>query len=1123
MKAYKYILLTVFCFVASTVTLSAQQRISGQISDAMGPLMMVNVVEMDKDNRYVNHATTDFDGNFTMIVKNNKNRLKISYVGFKDEILEIGDRTVFNVTMRDENLIEEVIIQAKPRTNSGGLNILEREVSVAKQTFKMSEMEGLSFASVDEALQGQIAGLDIVFNSGDLGSGTQMRLRGTSIIGGNQEPLLVVNDNIFEMPDGEEIDYASANEEKFAQLLSVNPDDIESIEVLKDASASAIWGSRGSNGVIMIKTKRGSRGKTKATYSYRYSNAWIPKGLNLLNGDDYTMLLKEAHFNPSQSSTASNADELAYKQDFSEYENYNNNTDWVRLISKHGHTHDHNISLTGGGEKATFRISGGYYTQSGQIIKQSLDRFTTRMALDYFVSDRIKVSSDFSLTYTNNDQNYNGLLATAQVIMPNMSVFNEYRKPNPNAPGGYEVVVTPDYYLMRDDASSIFSGNQKGYINPVAMGNLAWRNEKSYRISPQISLDYQLLGLEHDETQLRYYGMVYMDAGTLSNSAYRPGSVTNQAFATSDYNASSVNDQKTLSFNTRHRLTFTPHFENENHMLTMMGQFELTTGNGNSQSSSSYGVPTGITSTTVGTYLQHASTSTWQWRSVGLAYSAVYSYMEGRYSATATLRRDGSTKFGPTNRWGNFPGLSLRWNIIDEPWMEWSKDKLKLSMLSFRPGWGMTGQQPGQEYLYFTTYDSNGQYMNTLSVAQNRLKLANLKWARKNEYNLGADFGFFNDKLTGGFNYYDNTTSDQLMSGYAIPSSNGFSDLAYKNTGSVRNYGWEFNVNGNQFVKVGKFSISAYANVSQNFNVIKHMEASVLASNNPPFSYNNGDYMTRIQVNNPLGSVYGFKYKGVYSYNYNTTWSAERWQEEAAKLPEGKKLHDLYPIACDDQGNTLYGSDRKPLRMAYNYKDGSATYMFRGGDARYEDINHDGNINELDIVYLGNSNPKLQGGFGLTFQYKRLSLKTQFTYRYGVDVINRARMKVENMHTNDNQSYAVNWRWRKDGDAADDPMSRLPRALYTTGYNWLGSDRYLEDASYLRMSYLQLSYSVDPNLLKKYGLNQLYLSGSANNLFILSKYTGLDPEIGADGWGRAFDDSKTPRSRSFTLSLTLGF
>lgn len=1113
MKAYKYILLTVFCFIASATTMNAQQRISGQVSDEMGPLMMVNVVEVDKEGRFINHTTTDFDGNFTMIVKDNKNKLKITYVGFKDELLEIGDRTYFNVMMKDENLIQEVVIQAKPRTSSGGLNILEREVSVAKQTFKMSEMEGLSFASVDEALQGQIAGLDIVFNSGDLGSGTQMRLRGTSTINGNQEPLIVVNDNIFEMPSGSDIDFSTANEEKFAELLTVNPDDIESIEVLKDASASAIWGSRGSNGVIMIKTKRGSRGKTKVTYSYRYTNAWIPKGLNLLNGDDYTMLLKEEHFNPTQSSDASAADELAYKPGFSEYENYNNNTDWVKLISKHGHTHDHNISLTGGGEKATFRISGGYYTQNGQIIKQNLDRFTTRMALDYFVSDRIKVSSDFSLTYTNNMQNYEDLLPVAQVIMPNMSVFSEYRDANGN------VVTTDDYYLMRQDAWNKFDGNQKNLVNPVAMGNLAWKNEKSYRITPQISLDYKLLGLDYDEHQLNYYGMVYMDASTLSNSSYLPGSLTNKGFENDRYNASWVKDQKTLSFNTRHRLNYTPRFENENHMLTMMGQFEMSVGNGNDQSSESYGVPTGATSTTIGTYLKDCGTNTWQWRSVGMVFSAVYSYMEGRYSATATLRRDGSTKFGPKNRWGNFPGLSLRWNIIDEPWMEWSKEKMKLSMLSFRPGWGMTGHQPGGEYLFYSIYNgTGGKYLNQSTIAQAGLMLANLKWAIKSEYNLGADFGFFNDKLTGGFNYYDNTTSDQLMQNYAIPSSNGYSTLAYKNTGAVRNYGWELNLNGNKVIEVGKFSVSVYANVSQNFNTILDMEESILNDANKDFDYNNGSYLSRIQIGNPLGSIYGFRYKGVYQYNYNTNWSVTDWEEAKKRLPEGKQLHDLYPVACDNDGNTLYGSDRKPLRMVYNYKEGKVGYPFRGGDAIYEDINKDGNINELDIVYLGNSNPKLQGGFGVKFQYKRLTLNTQFTYRYGVDVINTARMNVENMYTNNNQSIAVNWRWRKEGD-----VTMMPRALYNTGYNWLGSDRYLEDASYLRMSYLQLSYSVDPSILKKYGLNQLALSGSANNLFILSKYTGLDPEIGADGWGRAFDNSKTPRSRSFTLSLTVGF
>lgn len=1117
MKVYKYILLTVLCFIASATTLKAQQRISGQVSDAMGPLMMVNVVEIDKDNRIVEHSTTDFDGNFSMIVKNNKNKLKFSYVGFQDVILEIGTRTVFNVTMKDDNQIQEVVIEARQRSNSGGLDILEREVSVAKQTFKMSEMEGLSFASVDEALQGQIAGLDIVFNSGDPGAGTQMRLRGTSTISGNQQPLIVVNDNILDLSDGkaDNLDFSSATEEDFAQLLTVNPDDIESIEVLKDASASAVWGARGANGVISIKTKRGSRGKTKVTYTYRYTNAWTPKGLNLLNGDDYTMFLKEAHFNPTQSSSTSSAPELSYTPSFAEYENYNNNTDWVKAISRHGHTHDHNISLTGGGEKATFRVSGAYYTQKGQTINFDMDRFTTRMALDYFVSDRITVTSDFALTYTNRTPNYENLRPTAQIIMPNMSIYAQDPQGN----------NTDDFYIMLQSASSIFNNvqgydnNQKSLINPVAMGTLAWKKEKSYNIVPQISLDYKLLGLSHDETQLRYRGSVTMNAHTLSNSSFRPSSLTSLGMLDEKYNLSDVKDDKSLEFNTRHRLQFSPRFSNPDHVTQFVAQFEMNSKTGNSQWSASNGIPSGIESTTTGTYLKDSGTSTWQAHWMAMYFQAFYSFREGRYSATATLRRDGSTQFGASNRWGNFPSLSLRWNIIDEPWMQWAPEKIKLTMLSFRPGWGITGQQPNAEYLHYTTYGESGHYMGNTAFQQNGLRLTSLRWAKKNEYNIGTDFAFFEgEKLSGSFNYYDNTTTDQLMQNYTIPSSNGFGSLARKNTGAVRNWGWEFNISGNKFIKVGDFSMNAYANLAQNFNTILEMEESILKNNNADFDYKNGSYLNRIQLGNPLGSLYGFKFKGVYMYNYNTTWTKERWAQAEAELPEGKKLHDLYPVAGDADGNTIYGADGKPLRMAYNYDDGKAQYSFRGGDAMYEDINHDGNINQLDIVYLGNSNPKLQGGFGVTLMYKRFQLRSQFTFRYGVDVINSARMNIENMYLNSNQSIAVNWRWRKEGD-----NTMMPRAMYRAGYNWLGSDRYLEDASYLRMSYLQASYNFDPQVLKKYGLSQLQLSASANNLFVLTKYTGVDPEFGVNGWGQAFDNSKTPRGHQFTLNLTVGF
>lgn len=1101
MKRYTYLLLIAY-FCCIEISAQTSQRISGRIfSDAEGPLIMVNVTERDKNNRIIEAAVTDMDGNFSMVVKNTADRLEISYIGYKTQVIEIGSRTLFNVKMIDDTVLDEVVIKAKPRSNTNGLSILEREVSVATQKFEMSEMEGLSFASVDEALQGQIAGLDIVFNSGDLGSGTTMRLRGTSTINGNAEPLIVVNDNIWEIPDGEEFDFTEANEEKFAQLLTVNPEDIESIEVLKDASASAIWGSRGANGVIKIKTKRGSRGKTKVTYNYRFTDSWVPSTLSLLNGDDYTMLLKESHFNPTQSSTASNADELSYNPNFSEYENYNNNTDWTDAVSQHGYTHDHNISLTGGGEKATFRISGGYYTQTGSIIKQTLDRFSTRMALDYYVSDRIKVSTDFSLTYTDNNQNYSGLLGTAQLIMPNMSIYAQDPLTGLN---------TQDYYIMLQSAASIFDGNQKGYINPVAVGDDAWNNVKTYTIAPQIQLDYNLLGLNDDETQLKYSGLVYMNANTYTTSNYYSRELTTMGWSDGNVNKTSLYDSKSLAFTTRHTLTFTPHFKNEDHYLTAMGRFELTSGSSNSQSASSYGLPSGnITSPTVGSYLSGSSTSTGQWRSVALIFSMHYSW-KSKYSLDFTLRRDGSTKFGSKRRWGNFPGVSARWNISDEPFMNWS-DKV-LSMLSFRAGWGINGTQPGSEYLHYSTYSQNGKYMDVTAFSPGGMRLTDLRWEKKTEYNLGSDFGFFDDLITGKFEYYNKLTSDQLMGGYAIPSSTGYGSLAYKNTGSIRNKGWELNLNTSRIKVFKDFSVSFYVNVGQNFNTIEEMESSILESQNSDYDFANSSYLGRIQVDNPLGSIYGFRYKGVYRYSY------KNWEKALSESAAGR--NGSCPIAYDENGGVIYNADGTPKEMVFNYNtlDGTYTYAFSGGDAIYEDINHDGQINELDIVYLGNSNPKAQGGFGINFYYKRFQLKANFTYRYGVDVINSARMGLENMYTNNNQSIAVNWRWRKEGD-----ITEIPRALYNTGYNFLGSDRYVEDASYIRLSYLQISYSFEPSWLKKYGLTNLNVYASANNLFFLTKYTGLDPEVSVGGWGRASDSSRTPRSKSYTLSLSVGF
>ena len=309
--------------------------------------------------------------------------------------------------------------------------------------------------------------------------------------------------------------------------------------------------------------------------------------------------------------------------------------------------------------------------------------------------------------------------------------------------------------------------------------------------------------------------------------------------------------------------------------------------------------------------------------------------------------------------------------------------------------------------------------------------------------------------------------------------------------------------------------MSMYFNVGNNFNEILELEEAYLEDKNGNYNApQNTKYLGRIQIGNPSGAIYGFRYKGVYRYGYKN-WEKALAEEEAGR--DGS-----CPIVRDANGNVVYEANGNPKRLVlfYNNEDKTNKYEFRGGDAIYEDINKDGTINELDIVYLGNSNPAAQGGFGLTFRYKRWSLRTSFTYRWGVDVVNSSRMSFESMSSFENQSVAVNWRWRKEGD-----ITEIPRAVYdsSVAYNYLGSDRFVEDASYVRLSYLQLSYSLEPAWLKKIGMKSLNIYASADNLYCWTKYTGLNPEVASGGDGVAYDNSKTPRPRSYTLSLSLGF
>ena len=1137
----KKILSTALLSVISLCAMAQGVRISGTLTDAEGPVMMGNVTEQDANNRIVSATQTDFNGNFSLTVKSTKNKLVFSYVGDKSKTLPIGNQTVFKVKLDPANTqLKEVKVVGR-RTTSGGLSIPKKAVAVSQQSMNMENIEGLAFTSADEALQGEIAGLDIVSNSGNLGAGTTMRLRGVTTINGDANPLIVVDDKVFDNPD-ENFDFANADEEAYSSLLSVNVEDIADIKVLKDAAATAVWGSKGANGVILITTKHGVRGKTRVNFSYKFTGTWQPDGYTLLSGDDYTMMMKEEFYNPAQKSDATTSiRELNYDRTWSEYENWNNNTDWVDAVKQFGAMHDYNMNITGGGQKAQFRISAGYKHQTGSIIMQKFKQFTTRMVLDYNVSDRIRFSTNFALTYSGNDQNYEGringvnhqsLLAIAQKIAPNMAIYRQDANGND----------TGEYYIMNRAQSGYtpYDGNYSSYElsavrdlgNPVAVAHQAWKKDNTYRLTPDFSIKYELLGTEPETSRLTLNGRVDFDIYARSNPTYFPAALKNGYWFDDEYNLSTNLESNRIRIGGRAELVFTPYFKNQDWQSSMLARYEMSTQKYNQQTITMNEIPNGVTTPNVDADSRSIGSSNSRANSQNLLYNGFLSYKDSRYNLNFSLRADGDSKFGPKNKWAVFPGASLRYNISDEPFFKTIKGNW-LSLLSFRASWGIVGKAPSSNIGFYNTYSTSAGVYGNGSTTQTTgsldgLKLDDLRWEKTTSYNLGFNLNFFNNQVEIDFDYYHKETKDLLMSNVRVPSMAGYSSVSWMNVGRMDNDGWEMNISAKRIIKIGKFQMDASLNIAQNSNLLKEMDDRVLDAINSDWSATSrGAYVNRVQLNNSLGSIYGFRYKGVYQYSYDylenlqkeNGWDANTYEAEInQRLAAGQ----TFPIARNADGTVLMDNQGHPQRLVYNYVSNngtaSTTYVFQGGDAIYEDINNDGQINALDIVYLGNSLPKVNGGFNLTFKYGPWSLKTRFMYRFGNKVVNMARMNLERMYDTNNQCATVNYRWRKDGD-----ITPIPRAMYNSGYNFQGSDRYVEDGGFVRFQNLQIAYNFDKKFIKSLGLNQLQLYGSLNNLYLWTKYSGVDPEVSPKGYGVAEDTSQTPRSKQFTVTLNVGF
>jgi TonB-linked SusC/RagA family outer membrane protein len=1078
------LLLSLFCAVH--VYAQNTEIIRGRIIDKKDqkPVSGATIAEIDADNRVIKGTQTDIDGNFALKITDPKNRITISYIGYKTVTQSISGKANFNISLDQEGRqMENVVVISVPKTNNGNLTINQKDITHSIAKIDAKDLEEMGSASIDQALQGRLAGVDIVAPSGDPGAGMSIRIRGTSSINAGSNPLIVVDGMPYETSIPSDFNFGTADEQGYASLLNIAPSDIKEIAVLKDAAATAMWGSRAANGVLLITTKRGTIGRPTLTYTLRGQLAKQPKPIPLLNGAQYSNLIPEMVMNrtgtPLNTLTVK---EFAYDpNDPYWYNNYSQNTDWLDAITQTGYLLENNISMTGGGEKARYFASLGYLNQIGTTIGTGLNRITTRINLDYNVSERIHFRTDFSFAVSDNDRNYVPTNNSATEIrnvalnkMPNMSIY-EYNE---------QGIRTPNFF---SPASNI-QGQYPNTYNPVALAEAASNNIHNNRVTPHFNLQYTIL-----RGVLVANSDVQFDINNTKQKSFLPQIATGRPITETVVNRAFDGDNDAFNVQTKTNLVYTPKLSAD-HSFTSLLSFQ-TYDNKNvfnqamtSNTASSLLQDPSIDSRTQNQELGIAS-GAYQTRSLALLINAQYGYKD-RYIINAGIRGDGNSRFGPSKRYGLFPSVSARWRVSDEKFMSGFK---YINDLSIRASYGLAGNEPRNDYSFYNLYSTYAwNYQGLGGVYSSRIQLDNLKWEVVHGQNIGFNLIMNNRKINVDVDVYRNRTNDLLFYGLTIPTYTGFTSVDM-NVGTMDNQGWEVNVM-TTVVRNATFTIDFNFNIAHNENLIR--EISPFYPQSKGVTTSNGQYLAMLQINNPFGSIYGYRFKGVYK------------DKEAT-------------VATATSGKSIYGPNGEPVYMRFNYP--KTDYIFQPGDAMYEDINHDGNIDYKDIVYLGNSNPKLSGGFGPTITYRRnLKITAFFNYRTKYDVVNGTKMTTTNMYGFNNQSTAVLRRWRNPGDVTD-----MPRALWNAGYNWLGSDRYVEDASFLRFRTITVRYNFSDRMVKRMKIKSFSTYLTAENLMTFTRYTGQDPEVAPRGISGPFtivtDNSTTPPQFLLTLGITGSF
>ena len=1002
MQKISLILFFIFC----SYSIYAQNEITGVVSAADNGETIPGVSVQIKGT--ATGTITDISGGFR-ISATNSDILVISYVGYQRQEILVGDQKVINVKLvvAQTDLDEIVIVGYGTQKKS--------DLTGAISTVDVDNLERMQVATVDQALQGQVAGVSVTVNSGSPGSGSNVRVRGIGSL--NESAPLYVIDGMMHS----DMDFLNSN-------------DIASIQVLKDASSTAIYGSRGANGVIIITTKNGSTGSGNAKINfdayYGVQNFW--RNINMCNAEQWAILNNEAF----------NAAGLPTKPELSDPSSLGEGTYWQKEISnQNAAIANYNLSISGGNSKTTYFMSGNFLDQEGIVSGTDFNRASLRVNANHKANDWLTIGQNLTLVRTEQntvleDDEWNNILISSLNVTPVSQVYNE--------DGSF--------------AAPLYTDNQ----NPVA--SIYYNNDTytNYRTLGNVFLEAKII------EGLKFKTDMAMEYSSGVSDYFKPTFDVSPQQTNSNTVIGKYNDSK-YYYEWTNTLNYSKSFGDHSleGLLGAVVQHEIYTWNGMTAS----GVPSNdpdIRYISNATGYQSATVNGSKYESKQLSYLARVNYnFQNKYLATVNFRADGSSKFGPDNRWGYFPSFSVGWKLSEEGFMsnaDW------ISNLKLRTGWGQIGNQSSIGAYQYTTTATPGQLYTWDGAAVTgdafyTIANSEIAWEVSATTNIGLDFAFLNGKVEGSLEYFVKNTSDMLLQ-VPVPAQMGLQEAPFQNTGSMENKGFELSLTYRE--NEGAFKYAIGGNFTKINNEVTSLGKGIDYIDGADFR--STGYITRTVVGKPMAQFYGYVTDGLF----------QNWEEVNAQTAQ----------------------------------EGVAP-----GDVRYKTDEN----GELVQDFIGNPLPDFEYAINASCSYKGFDINLFFQGVYGNDVYNGANYYSLNSMGYWNLSALMLNRWTGEGSTNEARYARMNAA---DANNTKISDRYVEDGSYLRLKSLQLGYTLPASFLAKAKIEKLRFYVNAQNLLTFTKYTGFDPEIGQGTSGPldiGLDRASYPQARTISFGLSLGF